>query len=122
MKYGVNNTLKIAFYLSYIMKRLALLFALSITLNLSCLAQGGKALAEAERFFGIKSYEEALPKFVEAINAGEKSPLVHYKTGVCYQKTIEITEQSKAIPYFEYALKNKAAVPNTLWFELGDLY
>ena len=104
------------------MKRLVLFFALSISLSFNSFAQGGKALSEAERYFGIRNYEEALPKFLEAINGGEKNPMVYYKTGVCYQKSIEITEQSKAIPYFEYALKNKAAVPNTLYFELGDLY
>jgi len=92
------------------------------SLSTICNAQGGKALAEAERFFGIRNYTEALPKFEEAIKAGEKNPMVYYKTGVCYQKSIEITEQTKAISYFEYAIKNGAAVPNTIHFDLGELY
>lgn len=50
-------------------------------------AQGNKkALADAERYYGIKVYDQALPLFVEAIQAGEKDPMVHYKAGVCYQK------------------------------------
>ena len=104
------------------MKRLFLFFALSFSFSTLCFSQGGKALSEAERLFGIRNYEEALPKFLEAIQAGEKNAQVHYKTGICYQKTISIEEQSKAIPYFEYAIKNGATVPNSLHFELGDLY
>jgi len=89
---------------------------------MACVAQGSKALADAERYFGIRNYEEALPKFLEAIQAGEKEPLAYYKVGLCYQKSTEIGEQSKAIPYFEFALKNKAPVPTSLYYELGDLY
>ncbi len=104
------------------MKQLALIFALSFSMSMVCHAQGGKSLGEAERYFGVRNYEEALPKFLEAIRTGEKNPLVHYKTGLCYQRSTEIAEQSKAIPFFEFALKNGAAVPVSLHFELGDLY
>ncbi len=104
------------------MKALILCFTLSFSLSVFCAAQGNKTLTEADRYFGIRNYEEALPKFLEAIKSGEKDPLTHYKTGVCYQKSVEITEQSKAIPYFEYALKNNAAVPVSVHFELGDLF
>lgn len=104
------------------MKRLILLLTLSFSVSMACVAQGSKALADAERYFGIRNYEEALPKFLEAIQAGEKEPLAYYKAGLCYQKSTEIGEQSKAIPYFEFALKNKAPVPTSLYYELGDLY
>src|SRR6218665_568700 len=59
----------------------------------SLYAQGNKALAEAERLYSVKSYEAALSKFLEAIEAGSKDPMVHYKTGVCYQKSAELSEQ-----------------------------
>jgi outer membrane protein OmpA-like peptidoglycan-associated protein len=88
----------------------------------SLFAQSNKSLAEAERYFGIKSYDAALPKYMEAIQAGEKDPLVHYRAGVCYQKSPELTEQIKAIPYFEYAVVNGKNVPTTLHYDLGDLY
>lgn len=104
------------------MKRLFLLLVLTVSILTGSYAQGSKALAEADRYFGIRNYEEALPKFLEAIKGGEKDPMAHFKTGVCYQKSTEISEQSKAISYFEYALKNGAAVPNTVYFDLGDLY
>ena len=61
----------------------SLIFLLAIT---SGFAQGSKSLAEAERFFSVRSYDLALAKFLEAIDAGEKDPLIHYKVGVCYQK------------------------------------
>lgn len=103
------------------MRKISFLFILCFSLSAACFAQGGKALAEADRYFGIRNYQEALPKFLEAIKEGQKDPMVHYKTGVCYQKSTEITEQSKAIPFLEYALKNNAVVPVLTHFELGDL-
>jgi outer membrane protein OmpA-like peptidoglycan-associated protein/Tol biopolymer transport system component len=85
-------------------------------------AQGNKLVAEADRFFGIRNYEEALPKFLEAIKAGEKDPMVHYKAGVCYQKSANSNDHVKAIPFLEYALANKASVPTVVHFELGELH
>lgn len=85
-------------------------------------AQGGKALAEADRLFGVKSYDAALAKYLEAIQAGEKDPMVHYKVGICYQKSPELSEQIKAIPYLEHALENAQGLPNTLYYDLGMIY
>jgi outer membrane protein OmpA-like peptidoglycan-associated protein/Tol biopolymer transport system component len=104
----VKNTIYLSLFLSFI----------SFTL----LAQGGKSLAEADRLFGVKSYDAALAKYLEAIQAGEKDPMVHYKAGVCYQKSPELSEQIKAIPYFEYALKNAQGLPTTLHYDLGVIY
>jgi outer membrane protein OmpA-like peptidoglycan-associated protein len=86
------------------------------------IAQNSKARAEAEKLFGLKYYEQALPHFEEAIKAGEKDPMVHYKTGVSYSKAAEISDQVKAIPFFEYALKNGKGLPNTVYYDLGSLY
>lgn len=85
-------------------------------------AQNNKSLAEAERFFGVKSYEAALSKYLEAIQAGEKDPMVYYKTGICYYRSPELTEQIKAIPYFEYALQNAQGLPIVLYYDLGSIY
>jgi outer membrane protein OmpA-like peptidoglycan-associated protein len=95
----------------------------SLMLATLILAQGNKrSLNEAERLYGIKSYEQALPLFMEAINAGEKDPLVHYKAGVCLQKSADINEEVKAIKYWEYALEKGANLPQTFLYELGLLY
>ncbi|AYB34536.1 OmpA family protein [Chryseolinea soli] len=85
-------------------------------------AQDSKSLADAEHYFSVRSYDVALPKFLAAIQAGEKSPLVYYKTGVCYQKSPETDEQIKSIPYFEYALKNGKDMPTSLYYDLGTMY
>ena len=90
-------------------------------LTFSLYAQGGKALAEGDRLFGVKSYDAALAKYLEAIQAGEKDPMIHYKVGVCYQKSPELSEQIKAIPYYEFALKNAQGLPNTLYYDLGEI-
>jgi outer membrane protein OmpA-like peptidoglycan-associated protein len=96
---------------------LIILLAAMSSLN----AQSKKALAEAERYYGIRAYDQALPLFLEAIQAGEKDPMVHYKTGVCYQKTNQTDEQVKAIPYWEYALQNDTKLPNTAFYDLGEV-
>lgn len=84
-------------------------------------AQGKQSLREAERFFGIRAYAEALTHFIEAIEAGEKDPLVHYKTGVCYLKMPGGSEQARAIPYLKYALEQGANIPVITWYELGEV-
>ena len=96
-----------------------LIFVLSST---SGFAQGSKSLADAERFFSVRSYDMALGKFLEAIQAGEKDPMVHYKTGVCYEKSEETDNQIKAIPYFEFALANGKNMPPSLYYDLGSIY
>ena len=96
-----------------------LIFVLSST---SGFAQGSKSLADAERFFSVRSYDMALGKFLEAIQAGEKDPMVHYKTGVCYEKSEETDNQIKAIPYFEFALANGKSMPPSLYYDLGSIY
>ena len=97
-------------------------FILLLSAHSLAIAQGGKTLGDAERYYGIKSYEQALPLFIQAINAGEKDPMVHYKTGVCYQKSSQVTEQIKGIPYLEYALKNAKEIPTAVYYDLGELY
>ncbi len=120
--FGFGRLCNIAAKYSMVMKRLLIVLAFIAALIPSGLAQSGKSLAEAERYFGIKNYEQALPLFLEAIQSGEKDPMVHYKTGVCYQKSASIQDQSKAIGYYAFALKNKAQVPATVYFDLGELY
>jgi tetratricopeptide (TPR) repeat protein len=89
----------------------------------SMYAQGNKkALADAERYFGIKVYDQALPLYLEAIQAGEKDPMVHYRAGICYQKTGETNEIIKAIPFFEYAAQNGTGLPNSIHYDLGEIY
>jgi outer membrane protein OmpA-like peptidoglycan-associated protein len=81
-----------------------------------------KALADAERYFGIRNYEQALPLFEQAIKEGSKDPMVHYKAGVCLQKSSNLNDQIKAIPYLDFALSNSKTLPATVYMELGDLY
>jgi outer membrane protein OmpA-like peptidoglycan-associated protein len=102
------------------MKRLFL-----VLINLGCIAgaaQTNRLLTEAERFFNVKNYEQALPLFLEAIRSGERDPMVHYKTGVCYRNMPALQDQLKAIGYYVFAIKNKAPVPASAHYELGELY
>jgi outer membrane protein OmpA-like peptidoglycan-associated protein len=95
------------------------IFLFSLT---SGFAQGSKALADADRFFSVRSHDLALTKYLEAIQAGEKDPMVHYKTAVCYQKSAETDDQIKSIPYFEFALANGKDMPASIYYDLGSIY
>ena len=81
-----------------------------------------KVLNEAEKFYGIKAYDQALPFFLEAIQAGEKDPMVHYKTGVCYQRSTDVNEQVKAIKHWENAIQSGVTIPNSIHYDLGEIY
>jgi outer membrane protein OmpA-like peptidoglycan-associated protein len=85
-------------------------------------SQTPKALTDAQRYFSIKNYEQALPLYLDAINAGVKDPLAYYQAGVCYQKSPDLNEQVKAIPLFENALKNGKGLPPSLGYDLAELY
>lgn len=86
------------------------------------LAQTSKLVAEGDKYYGVKAYNQALPKYLEAIQAGEKDPMVHYKAGVCYDKTQDLAEQIKAIPYLEYAVKNGQGISPSVYYDLGVIY
>jgi outer membrane protein OmpA-like peptidoglycan-associated protein len=98
------------------------LFFIALLITSSVFAQANKAVADGDRFYSIKSYDQALPHYLKAIVDGEKDPVVHYKAGICYQHSKETDEQVKAITYFEYALANGSGFPPTLRYDLGDLY
>jgi outer membrane protein OmpA-like peptidoglycan-associated protein len=98
------------------------LFFIALVITTSVFAQANKAVADGDRFYSIKSYDQALPHYLKAIVDGEKDPTVHYKAGICYQKSKETGEQVKAIQYFEYALANGSGFPTTLRYDLADLY
>ena len=104
------------------MKRANTLLLILLLTVTSAFAQGSKSLADAERFFSVRSYDMALEKFLEAIDGGEKDPLVHYKVAVCYQKSAETNKQIKAIPYFEYALAKGKDMPSSLYYDLAGIY
>lgn len=81
-----------------------------------------KVLNDAERYFGIRNYEQALPLFEQAIKEGEKDPMVHYKAGICLFKSANLNEQIKAIPYLDFALSNTSTLPVATYMDLGDLH
>lgn len=108
----------------FIFKQLTLLVLLvSLVTNCVTLSYSqGKVLADAERYFSIRNYEQALPLFDQVIKEGSKDPMVHYKAGVCLQKSPNLNDQVKAIPYLAFALQNSTSLPVVTHFELGELY
>jgi outer membrane protein OmpA-like peptidoglycan-associated protein len=86
------------------------------------LAQNNKALTDAQRLFNFKNYQQALPKYLEAIQAGTKDGLAFYQTGFCYKVSQTTDDQIKAIPYYEQAINLKKDLPPVAYFDLATLY
>lgn len=99
----------------------SLIFCLLTVFVVEGFAQS-KSLTEAQRLYGIRNYEQALPLFEEAINAGAKDPQVLFQLGMCYQKSSDIQKQIKGIPYLEQALLAKKDLPVIAHYDLGNLY
>lgn len=81
-----------------------------------------KELSSAERYYMAKQYEQAYPYFEQAIKAGNKDPLVHYKAGQCLYRSTNLNVQIKGIPYFEYVIQNSGDMPLNVQLELAELY
>jgi outer membrane protein OmpA-like peptidoglycan-associated protein len=82
--------------------------------------QDQKAIAEAQKWYNMKSYDKALPLLFEVAKSS-KDPLLNYQTGICLMKAMP-PKPLTAIPYFEKAIPAKAPVPITVHFELAQLY
>ncbi len=82
-----------------------------------------KTIFNADKYFKIRNYDEALKLYQQAIDAGVNDALVYYNAGVCYEQSFEINEQIKAIPLFEKALKiDKSQLPSKIYFDLANVY
>ncbi|ELR69993.1 hypothetical protein C900_04420 [Fulvivirga imtechensis AK7] len=82
-----------------------------------------KKVYDADKYFKIRNYKEALPLYLEAIEGGVNDPLVYYRTAVSYQNHYEINEQVKSIPYFEKAIETGVdQLPSRVYFDLADAY
>jgi len=104
------------------MRKFCFILALLSSTSSFVLSQDTKKLAEAQRAFALKSYDKALPLYIEAIQSGVKDPLANYQAGICYKNQQNIDDQVKGISYFETAIKNGKGLPATLSLDLGQLY
>lgn len=82
-----------------------------------------KKVYDADKYFQIRNYKEALSLYLEAIEAGVQDPMVYYRTAVSYQNMFEIDDQIKAIPYFEKAIASGMdQLPARVYFDLAEAY
>ncbi len=102
------------------MKRLLLTYLLFAVAGFAS-AQAPKSLTEAQRFFSLKNYEQALPKFLEAFQAGAKDATAFHQAAQCYMHSQSVDEQVKGIPYLEQAIALKNDQP-VFYYDLGNLY
>jgi outer membrane protein OmpA-like peptidoglycan-associated protein len=120
-KIKFNSIVKCFFNPLKVMLRIVLILIV-LSISFASHSQNNKSLADAQRYFGIKNYEQALPLYLEALKGGVKDPNAFYQAGICYQKSQDLNEQVKAIPLFEEALKDGKTVPVLVNFDLAQLY
>lgn len=97
-------------------------FFFALALVTSAWAQNNKSLAEAQRLFNFKNYEEALPKYLEAVQSGVKDPMALYQAGICYKMSQSTDTQIQGIPYYEQAIAAKKTLPAIAYYDLASLY
>ena len=83
-----------------------------------------KLVSDADKYFNIRNYEEALKLYNQAIEGGvTDDALVYYRAGVSYSEMVDINNQIKAIPYFEKAIMlGKDQLPARVHYQLATVY
>ncbi|MDN4166960.1 OmpA family protein [Cytophagales bacterium LB-30] len=100
-----------------VMTFLAFLSLVSVSL-----AQSDQNVYKADKYFSIRNYSEAIKLYKAAIESGNTDPLVHYRAGYSLFSMNDLNDQIQAIPYFEFAAKNKNNnVPNEVYLYLGEM-
>jgi outer membrane protein OmpA-like peptidoglycan-associated protein len=80
-------------------------------------------LNTADRYFKLRSYDKALPIYVEAIKEGTDDPMVHYRLALCYSEADATEDKLKAIPHYEFVVSSD--IPqfrDQINYSLGELY
>jgi outer membrane protein OmpA-like peptidoglycan-associated protein len=104
------------------MKRIAFALSMLMANSFQLVAQSNKTLSEAQRFFALKNYEAALPKYIEAFQSGVKDPLAYYQAGICHKASQHVDVQVKGIPYYEQAVNLKKDLAPQAYYDLASLY
>jgi outer membrane protein OmpA-like peptidoglycan-associated protein len=82
-----------------------------------------KLSKKAEKLFTVKSYDDALPIYLDLEKAGAEVDDLTYKIAKCLIESDEMNDRVKAIQYFESI--NTAAIgqlPRHYYLDMGDAY
>ncbi len=102
-----------------------LLFSLILFFGIfsSVQAQDAKSLAKADKLFDVKNYEEALPLYLAAFEAGESNAELFYKIGKCYVESEEVNSRVRSIKFLEKVSDTGLdPLPYNFYFDLGKSY
>ena len=96
-------------------------------LLISLWAQGqnrqSQTLYRAEKLFEIGNFKDALKAYQEAMEGGENTAYVQYKTGRCYLEANAFDDKLKALPLLTKAASaGDDTMPAELHLYLGDAY
>ncbi len=99
-------------------------FVTTLLITFSAYSQDvSKKISNADRYFKIRNYDAALPIYLEVLEAGVADQLIQYRTAVCYEQSVEINRQIKAIPYFEKAIeKGLGNLPSRVYRDMAQVY
>lgn len=82
-----------------------------------------RTLYRAEKLFEIGNYKEALTSYLQAMEDGEATAYVKYKTARCYLEAVDVEKKLKALPLLKEAEAEKSDEMQTeLYLYLGDAY
>ncbi|MDH5475705.1 MAG: OmpA family protein [Cyclobacteriaceae bacterium] len=82
-----------------------------------------KVISKADKYFSIKNYKEAIPLYLQAIEAGANDAKVYYNTAKSYHGSFDINDRVKAVPFFEKAISGKInPIPKDFYSDMGDAY
>lgn len=107
------------------LKKQAGLLLVFLVMSLLAFGQGrqSQTLYRAEKLFEIGNYTDALSSYLQAMEAGENSAYVKYKTGRCYLEAAAFNQKLKALPLLtEAAAAADSDTPAELYLYLGDAY
>jgi outer membrane protein OmpA-like peptidoglycan-associated protein len=100
------------------------LLLIFLFISLWSYGQGSQSqtLYRAEKLFEIGNYKDALKSYLQAMEAGENTAYVKYKTGRCYLEATDVAEKLKALPLLKEAGAARGDLQAEVFLYLGDAY
>lgn len=114
-----NNKIRVVRITLFIIVMIGLLPNQTIAQN----SEARKLAEKADKYFRIKNYSEALPLYLQAVEAGDNSNTTSYNIAKCYYGDVNINQRILSIPYFEKVIKGGLdPLPRNFYLDIGDVY
>jgi len=82
-----------------------------------------KVQGKADKLFQVRSYEEALPLYLQLEQSGAEDELQDYKIAKCLCESKNVNERVKSLMYFErISVSSMKEIPKNYYVDWGDAY